>query len=85
MLGMILREFMGGGGRRSLPPPAIIRRIPGRLSLASWTPPELASVSPVDDIMLARLGEAVGGDVSAYDALLQRSIWLRVDKDRKRS
>ena len=36
---------------RGLPPPAIIRRTPGRLSLASWTPPELASVSPVEEIV----------------------------------
>jgi uncharacterized protein YwqG len=35
------------------------------------------------DEVLARLADAVGGDVSPYAALLQRSIWLRVDPSRK--
>ena len=33
--------------------------------------------------VLARLADAVGGDASPYAALLQRSIWLRVDSDRE--
>lgn len=33
--------------------------------------------------VLARLADAVGGDASPYAALLQRSIWLRVDKARE--
>src|SRR5688572_15100272 len=32
------------------------------------------------DEVLARLSEALGGDASGYAALLQPSIWLRVDE-----
>src|SRR5437870_649578 len=72
--GNALNDRWGGecGGGRSLPPPAIIRRAPDRLSLARWTPPELASVSPAAGIMrgIASADKGLGPGIQAILAVL---------------